>query len=80
VERNSYTLTSDVLPKSLTQTLDQIAAKAADCKDKVVDELSNEQPTKSKWVEEVYVTCTWWEGCYYCQDEQKNWHRVKCFA
>lgn len=80
MERKAYTLNDESLPDDLIQTLNQIAAKANDRKDEVVNVLSNEQPSKSRWVEEVYVSCTWWEGCYYCQDEQNNWHRVKCFA
>jgi hypothetical protein len=79
VQRKGY-VSEDVLPESLQQTLSQIAAEGRERKDEVIDVLSGEQPTKSRWVEESYVTCTWWEGCYYCQDEEKNWHRVKCFA
>jgi hypothetical protein len=30
-------------------------------------------------VEQSYRQCIWWEGCYYCQDDQQNWHRVQCF-
>jgi hypothetical protein len=72
-------LSEDVLPESLQKTLSEIAAKASDRKDELMDVLSSEQPTKSRQVEEAYNACIWWEGCYYCQDEQKSWHRVKCF-
>jgi|GEM_PF-5504530 hypothetical protein len=80
VARKSIFLAEEVLPESLQETLNQIASKAADRKDEVVEALSDEQPTKSRLVESEYVACTWWEGCYYCQDEDKNWHRIKCFA
>ncbi len=80
VARKSIFLAEEVLPESLQETLNQIASKAADRKDEVVEVLSDEQPAKSRLVESEYVVCTWWEGCYYCQDEDKNWHRVKCFA
>lgn len=26
-----------------------------------------------------YDVCTWWDGCYYCRDEQGNWSQVKCY-
>ncbi|HEY9622123.1 MAG TPA: hypothetical protein V6C78_17335 [Crinalium sp.] len=69
----------DLISEELQQTLNRIAARAGDRKDEVVDMLSNEQPAKSRMVESAYVHCTWWEGCYYCQDENQQWHRVKCF-
>ncbi len=25
-------------------------------------------------------TCTWWDGCYYCQDENGNWKSVLCMS
>jgi len=71
--------TDDVLPESLQRTLDGIAARAADRKAELITALSDEQPAKSKKVDQDYIACTWWEGCYYCQDDQKQWHRVKCF-
>jgi len=70
----------DVISDDLQKLLDKIAAKASDRKEEVVEILSDEQPTKSHFVETQYAQCTWWEGCYYCQDEHNQWHRVKCFA
>ena len=26
-----------------------------------------------------YDVCTWWDGCYYCRDEDGNWTQVKCY-
>lgn len=75
-----YLISEDVLPEELQNTLTEIAAKATDRKDEIVDMLSDEQPTKSRLVEMNYKTCMWWEGCYYCQDDNNQWHRVKCFA
>jgi hypothetical protein len=63
----------------LQQTLDRIAARATDRKYELVEMLSNEQPVKSGLVDEQYLQCIWWEGCYYCQDDDKQWHRVQCF-
>jgi hypothetical protein len=65
--------------ESLQTTLDEVASQLADRKDEVVSLLSGEQPSKSRLVDQSYVQCTWWEGCYYCRDEAKRWHRVKCF-
>jgi hypothetical protein len=80
VKQENLAVEDNEIPESLKKTLDSIAAKVADRKDEVVNVLSNEQPAKSRMVEDSYIQCTWWEGCYYCQDENKNWHRVKCFA
>jgi len=27
-----------------------------------------------------YIRCTWWGGCYYCQDLKGKWRIVKCYA
>ena len=27
-----------------------------------------------------YIRCTWWGGCYYCQDLAGKWHIIKCYA
>jgi hypothetical protein len=67
------------VPAPLQKMLDQLAPQLADRKDEVVGLLSNEQPAKSRQVDLSYSQCTWWEGCYYCQDEQGQWHRIKCF-
>ncbi|NJO78992.1 MAG: hypothetical protein HC827_11025 [Cyanobacteria bacterium RM1_2_2] len=70
---------TNLVPESLQTTLNEVAAQLADRKDEVVDLLSDEQPSKSRLVDLAYIQCTWWEGCYYCQDEKKQWYRVKCF-
>lgn len=68
-----------LVAESLQTTLNEVASQLADRKDEVVNLLSDEQPSKSRLVDLSYVQCTWWEGCYYCQDEAKRWHLVKCF-
>lgn len=68
-----------VVPGSLQKILNELAERVSDRKHEVVDLLSGEQPAKSRQVELGYVRCTWWEGCYYCQSEDKQWHCVKCF-
>jgi hypothetical protein len=27
-----------------------------------------------------FIRCTWWGGCYYCEDLDGKWHIVKCYA
>lgn len=72
-------ITDNSVPESLQKTLNELVDQLGDRKSEVVDLLSDEQPSKSRMVDMSYVQCTWWEGCYYCQDESKRWHRVKCF-
>jgi hypothetical protein len=72
-------ISPNAVPEDLQQTLNEVAGAMADRKNEIVDLLCSEQPTKSRQVDMSYVRCTWWEGCYYCQDEAKQWHRVKCF-
>lgn len=70
---------TDLIAESLQKTLNELAAQLKDRKSEVVDLLSDEQPAKSRFVDLSYTQCMWWEGCYYCQDEFQQWHRVKCF-
>jgi hypothetical protein len=79
-QKVTMVLDENSISDELQQRLDQISATAADRKDEIVDLLSDEQPSKSRLVDANYDACTWWEGCYYCRDEQNRWHRVKCFA
>jgi hypothetical protein len=73
--KNAYTPVSP----ALQEQLNRVAVQLADRKEEVVELLSDEQPSKSRLVEMSYVQCAWWEGCYYCQDENQQWHQVKCF-
>jgi hypothetical protein len=70
---------ANAVPEALQRTLDEVSGAMVDRKNEVVDLLCGEQPAKSRQVEMSYIRCTWWEGCYYCQDEANQWHRVKCF-
>ncbi len=70
---------SNVVPEALQKTLNLVAAQLTDRKNEVVGMLSNEQPAKSRQIDMTYSSCIWWEGCYYCQDDAGQWHRVKCF-
>lgn len=73
------TRNNTLVPQSLQKTLDDLVIQLGDRKNEIVDLLSNEQPSKSRLVDLSYKQCIWWEGCYYCQDEDQQWHRIKCF-
>jgi hypothetical protein len=68
-----------LVSKPLQETLDDLVAQLGNRKSEVVELLNGEQPSKSRLVDLSYMQCVWWEGCYYCQDEEKRWHRIKCF-
>jgi hypothetical protein len=76
---NSAATYQNLVPTALHTTLNDVAGRMSDRKDEIVDLLSGEQPAKSRQVDLSYVRCTWLEGCYYCQDEQGQWYRIKCF-
>lgn len=73
------TRNNTLVPEPLKETLDDLVAQLDNRKNEVVNLLSDEQPSKSRLVDLSYTQCIWWEGCYYCQDEDKQWHRIKCF-
>lgn len=79
MKQNKTISTDNSISDELKKTLDKIADRATNRKDELVEMLDGEQPAKSHMVETSYGQCIWWEGCYYCQDESKQWHRVKCF-
>jgi len=27
-----------------------------------------------------FIRCTWWNGCYYCQDIDGKWRVIECYA
>ncbi len=43
-------------------------------KDRVAEHLGDASELLS------YDVCTWWDGCYYCRDEDGNWTQVKCYS
>lgn len=67
------------IDRALQKRLNTAAAHTADRKQEIVALLSDEQPRKSRTIEQSYAQCVWWEGCYYCQNNQQDWHQVKCF-
>lgn len=76
-------LSSDALaPQEIQDTLNQLTHQGImrDRKDEVVELLTINEPMKSWLVESNFTCCAWFDGCYYCKDDQNNWHQVKCFA
>jgi hypothetical protein len=59
--------------------LNWLTRKSADRKEEIVQLLSYNEPENSDVVESEFVSCTWYDGCYYCQDENKKWYQVKCY-
>ncbi|NEP08684.1 MAG: hypothetical protein F6K14_00155 [Symploca sp. SIO2C1] len=63
----------DPVSEELHKILDQEAHKpTADKKDEVATLLNSERFVST------YDTCIWWDGCYYCQDENDNWYCIRC--
>jgi hypothetical protein len=57
----------------LQKTLNQEARKlASDRKDEVATLLNSASFVSS------YNACIWWDGCYYCKDENNSWYCIKC--
>ncbi|NES21214.1 MAG: hypothetical protein F6K41_20360 [Symploca sp. SIO3E6] len=59
--------------EELHKILNQEANKpTADRKDEVATLLNSESFVAT------YDACIWWDGCYYCQDENDHWYCIKC--
>lgn len=70
----------EIVSPETQQMLNWLTRRATnDRKDEVVELLSNDEPAKSQIVDSTFTNCTWFDGCYYCQDENQQWYRVKCF-
>ncbi len=71
--------TPNAVSSDLQTKLNELAAVMDDRKEEFVDLLNSEHPSISRRVEASYSQCIWWEGCYYCRDDNGSWQRVKCF-
>ncbi len=60
------------------QTLDWLTEQeaAAESLNEVVELLSIKGTAKSEVVKSAFCSYTWWDGDYYCQDENWRWHFV----
>lgn len=67
---------SDTEPVSneMNQKLDETVGKIRG-NEKEIEQLLNEEERKAG-----YRKCTWYGGCYYCQDVYGQWHKIKCLA
>jgi len=63
------------ISSELQAQLDQVAQKLShDCKDELAEQIGYANPLFG------YERCIWWQGCYYCRDQQGNWAQIKCFT
>jgi hypothetical protein len=69
--------TFNPVPGEVQETLDRLTdIAAAESLDEVVKLLSIKEPALSQEVKSSYRSCTWWDGDYYCQNENWSWHLV----
>lgn len=69
--------TFNPVPEEVQETLDWLTDQAAaESFDEVVGLLGIKEPAKSQEVKSSFRSCTWWDGDYYCQDENWKWHFV----
>jgi hypothetical protein len=67
----------NLVPHEVQETLDCLTDQAAaESLDEVVKLLDIKEDTQSKEVKSSFRSCTWWDGDYYCQDENWRWHFV----
>jgi hypothetical protein len=59
------------------ETLDWLTdIAAAESLDEVVKLVGIKEPALSQEFKSSYRSCTWWDGDYYCQNENWRWHLV----
>jgi len=68
--RNFY-LVADEVQETLDYLTDQAAAESFE---QVVILVESKEPALSHEVKSSFRSCTWWDGDYYCQDENWKWH------
>lgn len=64
---------ADEVQETLDCLTDQAAAESLD---EVVKLLGIKGLAHSRDVKSSFQSCTWWDGDYYCQDENWRWHLV----
>ncbi len=66
---------TSLISTELEQRLNWLADHTArNEKDTVIEQLGDASHLLS------YDVCTWWDGCYYCRDQQGEWQQIKCFS
>ena len=68
-----FNLVPDEAQETLDCLTDQVAAESLD---EVVALLDSKEHNQSLEVKSSFRSCTWWDGDYYCQDENWRWHFV----
>lgn len=68
-----FNLVADEVQETLDCLTEQAAAESLE---QVVELLGNKEPYHSDDVKSSFQSCTWWDGDYYCQDENRRWHFV----
>lgn len=67
-------LNTEISPQLRAQ-LEQVARDMPrDCRDEVAEKIGYASDLFS------YDLCIWWNGCYYCRDQQGVWAQIKCFT
>lgn len=65
------------VPEEAQETLDCLTDQAAaESFDEVNKLLNTKEPALSQELKSSFRSCTWWDGDYYCQDENWKWHFV----
>ena len=68
-----FNLVGDEVQETLDCLTDQAAAESLD---QVVELLGSKEQNHCDDVKSSFQSCTWWDGDYYCQDENWRWHFV----
>lgn len=71
IAMKTFNPVADELQETLDLLTDQVAAESLP---EVVKLLDSKSATLCCEVESSFQTCTWWDGDYYCQDENWQWH------
>lgn len=69
--------TLNPVANEVQETLDWLTDQAAaESLHEVVELINIQSPVLSQQVKSSFQSCTWWDGDYYCQDENWRWHLV----
>lgn len=69
----TFNLVADEVQETLDCLTDQVPAESLH---EVVELVSTKAPASSEEVKSAFQSCTWWDGDYYCQDENWRWHLI----
>lgn len=64
---------ADEVQETLDWLTDQAAAESLQ---EVIELLNIKAPALGQEVKSSFQSCTWWDGDYYCQDQNWRWHLV----